>query len=160
MHCELGRVGRLSVLVASAGALLGCNNGWGSLEDKVDPVCREAVRTMRGVASGTGGSKAENAVFAFLTATSEDSMVRDCTKTVAPSLKPCTEYKHGTDSAIQCAGRYVDPALKEFFMIRCLQAQGVKLKDGMTALEAKEAMAGAGVDQSVTFLCLSFNGNK
>jgi hypothetical protein len=47
--------------------------------------------------------------------------VAECSKIVGPALKPCTEYKFGTDSAIQCAARYGEPASKYAFSEICVR---------------------------------------
>ncbi len=72
----------------------------------------------------------------------EEAYVSECGPFVKVALEPCVEYKFGTDSAIQCTQRYVEPALKAAWLELCARHAEGEMRE-VCELQAAEASGNA-----------------
>lgn len=86
-------------IVGLASLTVACSNGWGSNRDEAEQLCRKTYKRM---ATAKGG----------VLPIAEADFVPKCIDTVAPAFEPCREYKHGSDSALDCMERRVGPVLQ------------------------------------------------
>ena len=102
---------RLPIALSLSLTISACavNNGWGRLEERAQEPCQRAFRLWRDVAEAPATSRQRVWNGESL---GEKAWTAECVRIVAPALQPCTEYKYGTDSAIQCVTRYGEAALK------------------------------------------------
>jgi len=85
-------VSELSV-VALAGLVAGCTNGWGNLFIRAESICSNRYQ-LRG-------------------ASDRAAFIKTCTHVVARALEPCTEYEFSSYEAQGCAEKRADAALTE-----------------------------------------------
>jgi hypothetical protein len=117
-------------------------HGWGKIEERTSPICRERILFLKTqISSAVEKNTLENETFAFIVNADVESMTRECAATLARTLEPCVlEFDFGTDSAIQCASRYVDPALRDFLYLRCVASHGLMLTPDVTAASLPRVM--------------------
>lgn len=107
------------LILVLAVACDGMGNGWGDLRARAAPACEQAKANLRALAS-TGDSKDDRELREIITSMEPD-FAAFCIEGAAEALKPCLDYRYGSDQAIQCAGRYVSPAIELAYYRACAQ---------------------------------------